>query len=303
MSKVIVTLFAGLFSVYFVSAYAKKSDSTEVFVEIIALDDTIIIDLPYSTSNNVFSTRLYPVERAFLRKEVAEHLVAAHRSLEKYGLGIKVWDAYRPRSVQYKMWEISPRPGYVGNPDRGSKHNRGAAVDVTLVHLATGIELPMPTPYDEFSPRAHANDFKLEKHIAERRTILQKVMRENGFKTISTEWWHFDFVEWEKFPLEEILIEDLAKLHPRSQRTDTPTPEEKPGITESNPDWSDQGQKPSMPSPTKEDTGLPKIETVTRDRKESSSEIDESHPREPEDPAESKKPAPLLRAVPIESEE
>src|SRR5690606_37502042 len=126
------------------------------------------------------------------------------------GLGLKVWDGSRPHSVQFKMWEKAPLPGYVGHPKQGSKHNRGAAVDVTLVKLGTGEELEMPTPYDEFTPRAHRDYFKLPPGVAENRRILQTAMRAQGFMTIQSEWWHFDHRDWSRFPLSDVSLETLA---------------------------------------------------------------------------------------------
>jgi outer membrane protein assembly factor BamB len=195
------------------------ANSPDDFVEVVQLDPTIVIDLPYASADNFCKTVLYPVERCFLRREIAERVVAAHQSLAEEGLGLKIWDGYRPRSVQYKMWEVSPLPGYVGDPKLGSKHNRGAAVDVTLVDLDTGKELEMPTPYDEFSPRAHTGYFKLTPEVAANRSRLQKAMREQGFMTIQSEWWHFDYRGWERFPLADIPIETLAAAADRDSAT------------------------------------------------------------------------------------
>lgn len=180
------------------------------FVEVAALDRTLKVELPYATRENFTGRVLYPVARCFLRREVAEQLVAAHRSLRPLGYGIKIWDGYRPRSVQYLMWEAFPKPGYVGDPKRGSKHNRGAAVDVTLFDLATGEELAMPTAYDHFGLRAHTGFNALPHEVIRNRKLLQDTMRKHGFSTIPTEWWHFDFRAWRHYPLENIPIEDLA---------------------------------------------------------------------------------------------
>ncbi len=179
------------------------------FVEVSRLDPTIVIDLPYATERNFCKTKLYPVERCFLRREVAERLVAAHRSLADRGVGLKIWDGYRPRSVQYKMWEVSPMPGFVGDPRQGSKHNRGAAVDVTLVNLVTGGELEMPTPFDEFSLRAASTFSGLPLNVAANRTLLQETMQAQGFTTISREWWHFDYQGWADFALSDESFESL----------------------------------------------------------------------------------------------
>lgn len=187
-------------------ASAREDD----FVELKRLDPTLAIELPYATEENFTKERLYPVARCFLRRKVAESLVAAHRSLADRGLGLKIWDGYRPHSVQYRMWEKAPFPGYVGDPKFGSKHNRGAAVDVTLVERNTGKELAMPTPYDEFTPRAHRDYFKLPPEVAANRGILQDAMRAHGFLTIESEWWHFDHREWSRFPLSDVSLETLA---------------------------------------------------------------------------------------------
>lgn len=192
-----------------------RSENDHDFVELKRLDPSIVVELPYATENNFCRTKLYPVERCFLRRRVAQALLAAHRSLADKGLGLKVWDGYRPHSVQFLMWEKAPLPGYVGSPRQGSKHNRGAAVDVTLVHLESGEELEMPTPYDEFTPRAHRDYFKLPPEVAENRRLLQQAMLAQGFQTIDSEWWHFDYRDWEQFPLADIPLEALAEQSDR----------------------------------------------------------------------------------------
>ena len=199
-----------LLFVFLLTTTVARAEREDDFVELKRLDPTLVVELPYATEDNFCKTILYPVERCFLRRKVAEALVAAHRSLADRGLGLKVWDGYRPHSVQYRMWEKAPRPGYVGHPKQGSKHNRGAAVDVTLVELATEKDLPMPTPYDEFSPRAHRDYFKLSPKIAENRKTLQTAMRAQGFMTIPSEWWHFDHRDWSRFPLSDVPLETLA---------------------------------------------------------------------------------------------
>lgn len=194
----------------FLVPLASATPQPDDFVEVISLDPTIVTDLPYASENNFCNTKLYPVERCFLRREVAEKLVEAHKSLAPYRIGIKIWDGYRPRSVQWKMWEKSPSKGYVGDPKRGSKHNRGAAVDVTLVSLITMEELEMPTGYDEFSIRANSQYLKVKPNVFANRKLLQETMVAHGFKLIGTEWWHFDYADWEDFPLTDVPIEDLA---------------------------------------------------------------------------------------------
>ena len=204
-----------LFSIVVATLFAEGKNAPDDLVELQRLDPTITIKLPYATEENFCKVKLYPVERCFLRREVAEHLVAAHRSLAKWGVGLKVWDGYRPHPVQYMMWKVAPLPGFVGDPGPGSKHNRGAAVDVTLINLATGSELAMPTPFDDFSPRAESNYSELPLNVLGNRKLLQEVMREQGFTTISREWWHFDYEGWSDFPVEETPLETLAEHEDR----------------------------------------------------------------------------------------
>lgn len=180
------------------------------FVEVQQLEPSIQVELAYATEDNFCKVQLYPVARCFARRKVAEALIAAHKSLAQYGLGIKVWDIYRPHSVQYRMWEKAPFPGYVGDPKVGSKHNRGTATDVTLYDLQTGQELEMPTPFDEFSKRAAADYPNLPAQVLANRRILQEAMHAQGFETIPTEWWHFDYRDWAKFPLSDEPLTVLA---------------------------------------------------------------------------------------------
>ena len=191
--------------------FAKGSKPSKDFVEVVTLDKTIVVELPYATKNNFTKTQLYEVERCFLRKEVAEALVKAHQSLKEQNLGLKIWDGYRPRSVQRKMFKIVPQPGYVSNPVKGSNHNRGAAVDVTLVHLDTKKELDMPTEYDSFKEEAHTNNPNHSPEVIKNRTLLQETMRAQGFTTIRKEWWHFNYKDAAKFKLEEVSLKELVK--------------------------------------------------------------------------------------------
>ncbi|MEM7699804.1 MAG: M15 family metallopeptidase [Verrucomicrobiota bacterium] len=189
---------------------AEKDGDPADFVEITSLDDTILIELAYATRDNFCNEVLYDSDRGFLRREVARKLVAANQSLAPMGLGLKVWDGYRPQSVQRRMWELSPSPGYVANPKYGSKHNRGAAVDLTLYSLATGVELEMPTEYDAFVPAAGANALLSDTQVVKHREALQNAMRAQGFTTIQSEWWHFNYSGWRRFPLEDRKLSELA---------------------------------------------------------------------------------------------
>ena len=140
---------------------------------------------------------------------MAAALSRVQEALEKKGLGLKVFDGYRPLSVQKKMWARFPVEGYVANPAKGSNHNRGAAVDLTLVD-SKGEELPMPSAYDEFSERAHRNYMKAPKDTIENRSVLEAAMTAEGFRGITTEWWHFDFKDAKTLPVLDLPFDQVA---------------------------------------------------------------------------------------------
>ncbi|MBN1542258.1 D-alanyl-D-alanine dipeptidase [candidate division KSB1 bacterium] len=182
-------------------------------VDVCEMDSTIVVELVYATPDNFLGQAVYPVDdRCILRRFAAEGLVRAHKSLRKQGYGLKVWDAYRPQSVQRKMWAILPDSRYVADPAKGSRHNRGAAVDVTLVDLQ-GQEVEMPTAFDDFSEKAASEFADLPETALRHRALLQQAMRAQGFTTISSEWWHFDAPGWQAcelldLSLQEIILED-----------------------------------------------------------------------------------------------
>lgn len=173
------------------------------FIEVTEAVPGIIVELPYATEHNFFKKRFYKANRCFLRRAVAEKLALVQEDLKTSGLGIKIWDGYRPRSVQWEFWKVMPNPDYVADPKLGSRHNRGAAVDITLVNLKTGKELVMPTAHDDFTPKA-ASDFSLlPPEILKNRTLLHEAMKKRGFSPLPSEWWHFDADGWEAYPLED----------------------------------------------------------------------------------------------------
>ncbi len=175
-------------------------------VEIAQLDSTIVIDIRYATENNFMGEKLYLLAKCLLRRETAQRLLRVQNALRQQGLGLKIWDGYRPLSVQWKMWQKVSDPNYVADPRKGSKHNRGGAVDVTLVD-AQGNELELPTGYDDFSQRAHRDFMDLPVKAIRNRQILEQAMTKEGFIPLPTEWWHFEDPEWEKFELLDIPLE------------------------------------------------------------------------------------------------
>ncbi len=200
-----------LLILFMVSLHAQNPRHLPPMVDIHKMNPSIILDIRYATSDNFLHRPVYKQARCFLVKEAAERLNEVQKELQSIGLGLKVFDGYRPLSVQKKMWAIMPDPGYVANPKHGSRHNRGSAVDVTLVD-STGRELQMPTPFDSFSPRAHQNYKHLPAKIRQNRWILRTVMEKHGFVPIRTEWWHYNLKDWDKYPIMDFSFEELDRL-------------------------------------------------------------------------------------------
>ena len=170
----------------------------------------LLVERPYETANNTFKTRLYDDSYCFLRRGTAKKLAKAAELLRAQGLKLKVWDAYRPLSVQRKMWKITPDKRYVAPPSGGSKHNRGAAVDVTLV-TADGGEVEMPTGYDEFSRRAHHSYRGGTAESRHNREILKQAMLKAGFRPLSTEWWHWEDRDWRRYGVCDKTAEQIMR--------------------------------------------------------------------------------------------
>jgi zinc D-Ala-D-Ala dipeptidase len=161
-------------------------------IELKKYDKDFILDIRYATTDNFTKQVLYDCGRSFLRKKVAKDLLNAHKEFKKLGYKIKIFDGYRPHSVQFKMWDLTPDKRYVGNPHKGSMHNRGCAVDLTLVD-SNGKELDMGTPYDFFGEEAHITYQKLSKQVLDNRKLLRQVLEKNGYRALETEWWHFSY--------------------------------------------------------------------------------------------------------------
>ena len=173
----------------------------------------IRIDVRYATTNNFMHQQLYPVAKAYLRAPAARALAEVQRELANQHLGLKVFDGYRPYAITEKMWEPIKNPDFVADPAKGSRHNRGAAVDLTLVDLDTRNEIAMPTPYDDFTPKASANYAELPPNVIANRAKLHDAMVRHGFDQLRSEWWHFDFHGWERFPLMNVPLEALSPEH------------------------------------------------------------------------------------------
>lgn len=159
--------------------------------DIQAIAPSIRLDMRYASANNFLRRQLYPAAKCLLRPEFAQLLAKVQADLEKQGLGLMVWDCYRPLSIQKALWEIKPDPSYVADPSRGSNHNRAAAVDLTLVDKY-GTPLEMPTEFDDFSPRAHPPEHPGASSEAIANSKRLRDAMTASFTPNSTEWWHFD---------------------------------------------------------------------------------------------------------------
>ena len=187
------------------SIFMSQLPSWARLVDIRTVNRNIRLDIRYATANNFLKRKLYSTAKCALRSSVAQKLALVQTDLEKVGLGLKVYDCYRPFSVTKQMWEVLPDPNYVANPTRGSRHNRGAAVDLTLVDR-TGKELEMPTPFDDFTAKAHRDYAGGSAQSRKNRQLLEDAMKKQGFIGITTEWWHFDSEDWQKFAILDIPL-------------------------------------------------------------------------------------------------
>ena len=181
-------------------------------VDLAGIDPTIRFDIRYATANNFMGIALYDRPAAFLQRPAAEALGRAHRSLTAKGYGLMIHDAYRPWFVTKMFWDATPEVNriFVANPANGSRHNRGAAVDLTLYDLATGRAVEMPGRYDELSRRSYPNYFGGTSRQRWLRDLLRREMEAQGFTVIAEEWWHFDYQGWRDWDLGNQTFAELA---------------------------------------------------------------------------------------------
>jgi D-alanyl-D-alanine dipeptidase len=182
-------------------------------VDLASLDPTIKVDIRYAGDNNFLGAPLYQSAHAFLRKPAALALLRAHQALKSRGFGLLIHDGYRPWYVTKVFWDATSPDmhNFVADPAKGSRHNRGAAVDLTLYDLATGQPVEMVSGYDEFSPRAFPGYPGGTSRGRWHRDLLKNAMQSQGFNVYPYEWWHFDFQGWEKFPVLNKTFEQLTR--------------------------------------------------------------------------------------------
>jgi len=180
-------------------------------VDVTTLDPTIRLAISYATGENILHAPVYGVAKAFLQRPVAEALVRVNHALRPAGYALRVRDAYRPWWVTKVLWEMTDPANrdYVADPARGSLHNRGCAVDLDLVDLATGSPVSMPSGYDEMSSRAHADYAGGDAEARRHRDVLRAAMEAEGFKVLKEEWWHFDHVASSDYPMMNLPFEAI----------------------------------------------------------------------------------------------
>ena len=182
-------------------------------VELIKLSKSIKLDIRYATDNNFVGRKVYPEGRAFLQRPAAEAVVRVHKKLKKQGLGLVIFDGYRPWAITKLFWEVTPedKRKFVANPEKGSKHNRGCAVDLSIFNRKTGELIPMPSGYDEFTERASPDYTGGTDEERANRDMLRRMMEEEGFTVNPNEWWHFDLKNWEDYAIYDIAFAEIGR--------------------------------------------------------------------------------------------
>lgn len=187
-----------------------QADSNQRMVNVASYIPGITFDIRYATRNNFTRQVLYRNPLVLLRRPAALALKAVQEDIKSRGYGLKIFDCYRPYRVTEKMWEIVPDDRYAADPKKGSGHNRGVAVDLTIIELKTGEEIPMPTAYDDFTENAHYSAIPANPKARVNRAFLREIMEKHGFVALETEWWHFYLPDFEKYPLMDVTFEQLA---------------------------------------------------------------------------------------------
>ena len=204
-----------LFSCAFAqNAPPKEQNRREAnLIELVKLDKTIKLDIRYATANNFVGRVVYPEARAFLQRPAAEGVARVHKKLKKRGLGIVIYDGYRPWSITKLFWDVvtPEQRKFVADPAKGSKHNRGCAVDLGIYDLKTGQAVQMPSGYDDFTERASPDYTGGTDDERANRDLLRQLMEAEGFTVYAEEWWHFDYKDWEQHAIYDIAFSEIRK--------------------------------------------------------------------------------------------
>lgn len=183
-------------------------------VDLETFDSSLKLDVRYATANNFVGKAVYPFAKAYLQKPVAESLKKASAELREHGYGILVFDGYRPWSVTKLFWDVSDEAArrFLANPERGSIHNRGCAIDCSLYELATGRESRMPSEFDEMNERAYSDFTGGSSEARERRDLLIQTMERHEFKVLKNEWWHFNHGCADEYPVMDLSFHEVRDL-------------------------------------------------------------------------------------------
>ena len=189
-----------------------QADSLQMMIEVKRFIPDIVYDLRYATPNNFTGRQLYPSgAAAFLRLNVVKALAQVQAALKNKGYGLKIFDAYRPYAATKKMWDLVHDERYVANPAKGSGHNRGLAIDLTIIDISTGKELEMGTGFDNFTDSAHHVYKALPAQVLSNRSLLRSTMEANGFNALETEWWHYSWKNDRNYEVLDLPFKKLAK--------------------------------------------------------------------------------------------
>jgi D-alanyl-D-alanine dipeptidase len=180
-------------------------------VELIRIDPTLKLDIRYATANNLARQPVYKQARAFLQRNAATAIAQVNQELKPLGYGLMIFDGYRPWSVTKLFWDVTPRQDrqFVADPKKGSRHNRGCAVDLTLYDLRTGKEVEMTGAYDEMSERSYPDYKGGTAQQRKMRDLLRSKMEARGFTVLTNEWWHFDYKDWKQYRISNVQFEEL----------------------------------------------------------------------------------------------
>ena len=204
-------LFSGVFAQ---TGPPKEENKREAdLVELVKLSKSIKLDIRYATDNNFVGRQVYPEARAFLQRPAAEAVVRVHKKLKEQGLGLVIFDGYRPWTITKLFWEVTPeeKRKFVANPETGSKHNRGCAVDLSIYDRKTGRPIDMPSGFDEFTERASPNYTGGTETERANRDLLRRLMEAEGFTVNVNEWWHFDYQNWQDYAIYDIPFSEIGK--------------------------------------------------------------------------------------------
>lgn len=189
-----------------------KADPDLKMVDLLQEIPSLVLDLRYTTTHDFMHRALYPpLTTTYIRRNAAQRLKKVQAALQTMNLGLKIFDAYRPWSVTVAMWQPVKDDRYAADPSMGSGHNRGIAVDLTIIDLKTRVSLPMGTGFDNFTDSAHRDFIRLPAQVLANRLLLQTLMEENGFISLRTEWWHFSLPDPQRYEVLDLPFSEIQK--------------------------------------------------------------------------------------------